>query len=103
MALKTRKPTTPGQRGLVLQSTDDITQRQPKKSLVLPLKKQGGRNSKGRITVRHRGGGHKRRIRIIDFRRDKMDVPGSVATIEINPVVNFCIELLNEKFTAHPC
>mgnify|MGYP001293689571 FL=1 len=85
MALKTRKPTTPGQRGLVLQSTDDITQRQPKKSLVLPLKKQGGRNSKGRITVRHRGGGHKRRIRIIDFRRDKMDVPGSVATIEYDP------------------
>lgn len=85
MALKTRKPTTPGQRGLVLQSTDDITQRQPKKSLVLPLKKKGGRNSKGRITVRHRGGGHKRRIRIIDFRRDKKDVPGTVATIEYDP------------------
>jgi len=85
LALKTRKPTTPGQRGLVLQSTDDITQRQPKKSLVLPLKKKGGRNSKGRITVRHRGGGHKRRIRIIDFRRDKKDVPGTVATIEYDP------------------
>ena len=85
MALKTRKPTTPGQRGLVLQSTDDITQRKPKKSLVLPLKKKGGRNSKGRITVRHRGGGHKRRIRIIDFRRDKMDVPGTVDTIEYDP------------------
>ena len=85
MALKTRKPTTPGQRGLVLQSTDDITQRKPKKSLVLPLKKKGGRNSKGRITVRHRGGGHKRRIRIIDFKRDKMDVPGTVDTIEYDP------------------
>jgi len=85
LALKTRKPTTPGQRGLVLQSTDDITQRKPKKSLVLPLKKKGGRNSKGRITVRHRGGGHKRRIRIIDFRRDKMDVPGTVDTIEYDP------------------
>jgi len=85
LALKTRKPTTPGQRGLVLQSTDDITQRKPKKSLVLPLKKKGGRNSKGRITVRHRGGGHKRRIRIIDFKRDKMDVPGTVDTIEYDP------------------
>jgi large subunit ribosomal protein L2 len=85
MPLKTRKPTTPGQRGLVLQANDDITQRKPKKSLVLPLKKKGGRNSKGRITVRHRGGGHKRRIRVIDFKRDKVGVPGTVTTIEYDP------------------
>ena len=85
MPLKTRNPTTPGQRGLVLQTTDDITQRQPKKSLLRPLKKRGGRNSGGRITVRHRGGGHKRRFRIIDFKRDKIGVPGEVSSIEYDP------------------
>ncbi len=85
MALKTRKPTTPGQRGLVLQSTSDITVRKPKKSLLRTLKKTGGRNSAGRVTVRHRGGGHKRRFRLIDFKRDKFDVPGNVETIEYDP------------------
>ena len=85
MPLKTRRPTTPGQRGLVLQTTDDITERKPKKSLVRPVKKRGGRNSSGRITVRHRGGGHKRRLRVIDFKRDKVGVPGEVASIEYDP------------------
>ena len=85
MPLKTRKPTTPGQRGLVLQSSDDITQRRPKKSLVRPLKKRGGRNSSGKITVRHRGGGHKRRLRVIDFKRNKPGVPGQVTSIEYDP------------------
>ena len=85
MPLKTRKPITPGQRGLVLQTTDDITQRKPKKNLVKPVKKTGGRNSSGRVTVRHRGGGHKRRYRIIDFKRDNFGVPGSVETIEYDP------------------
>ena len=85
MPLKTRKPTTPGQRGLVLQTTDDITTRRPKKSLMRPLKKRGGRNSAGRITVRHRGGGHKRRLRIIDFKRNKFGVPGEVTSIEYDP------------------
>ena len=85
MALKTRKPTTPGQRGLVLQSTSDITVRKPKKSLLRTLKKTGGRNSAGRVTVRHRGGGHKRRFRLIDFKRDKFGVPGNVETIEYDP------------------
>lgn len=85
MALKTRKPTTPGQRGLVLQSTDDITTRRPKKSLLRPLKKRAGRNSHGRITVRHRGGGHKRRLRVIDFKRDNPGVPGEVTSIEYDP------------------
>ena len=85
MPLKTRKPTTPGQRGLVLQTTDDITERRPKKSLLRPLKKKAGRNSAGRITVRHRGGGHKRRLRVIDFKRDKAGVPGEIVSIEYDP------------------
>ena len=85
MPLKVRKPLTPGQRGLVLQTTDDITQRKPKKSLVKPVKKTGGRNSSGRITVRHRGGGHKKRYRVIDFKRDNPDIPGVVETIEYDP------------------
>ena len=85
MPLKTRKPITPGQRGLVLQSTDDITERKPRKNLVRPLKKTGGRNSSGRVTVRHRGGGHKRRYRVIDFKRDNYGVPGTVETIEYDP------------------
>ena len=85
MPLKTRKPITPGQRGLVLQTTDDITTRKPKKSLLRPLKKTGVRNGQGRITVRHRGGGHKRRYRVIDFKRDKFGVPGEVTTIEYDP------------------
>ena len=85
MPLKTRKPITPGQRGLVLQSTDDITERKPRKNLVRPLKKTGGRNSTGRVTVRHRGGGHKRRYRVIDFKRDNYGVLGMVETIEYDP------------------
>jgi len=85
VALKRRKPTTPGQRGMVLQATDDITESRPKKSLLRPLKKRAGRNSNGRITVRHRGGGHKRRLRVIDFKRDNPGVPGVVASIEYDP------------------
>ena len=64
---------------------DEITTSTPEKSLLAPIKKKGGRNNMGRITVRHRGGGHKRRYRIIDFKRDKMGVPGKVATIEYDP------------------
>lgn len=85
MPLKVMKPTTPGQRGAVLPTSDDITTRIPKKSLVKPIKKTGGRNSQGRITVRHRGGGHKRRYRVIDFKRDKSGIPGEVTTIEYDP------------------
>jgi large subunit ribosomal protein L2 len=69
----------------VLQTSDDITRREPKKSLVLPLRKKGGRDSSGRISVRHRGGGHKRRYRIIDYKRDKVGVPGEVVSIEYDP------------------
>ena len=85
MPLKARKPLTPGQRGAVLPTSDDLTTDKPKKSLLRPLKKRAGRNSKGKITVRHRGGGHKRRLRVIDFKRDKAGIPGEVASIEYDP------------------
>ncbi len=85
MPLKSAKPTTPGRRGVVLQTSDDITRRRPKKSLLLPQKKRGGRNSSGKLTVRHRGGGHKRRLRVIDYKRDKSGVPGEVDSIEYDP------------------
>ena len=65
MPLRIAKPTTPGRRGAVLQTSEEITRREPKKSLLLPLRKKGGRNNKGRLTVRHRGGVHKRMIRRI--------------------------------------
>ena len=85
MPLKSAKPTTPGRRGAVFQTSDDITSDKPKKSLLLPHKKRAGRDRSGKISVRHRGGGHKRRLRIIDFKRDKIDVPGEVASIEYDP------------------
>ena len=85
MPLKSANPTTPGRRGAVFQTTEDITRRKPKKSLQLPLKRRAGRDSRGRISVRHRGGGHKRRLRIIDFKRDKAGVPGEVVSIEYDP------------------
>ena len=85
MPLKVLKPTTPGRRGAVLQTSDDITSRTPKKALLLPLKKRAGRSKNGRLTVRHRGGGHKRRLRVIDFKRDKSGVPGEVTSIEYDP------------------
>ncbi len=85
MPLRALKPVTPGQRGVVLQTTDDITTRRPKKALTKGLKRRAGRDGRGRISVRHRGGGHKRRYRQIDFRRDKRGVPGEIATIEYDP------------------
>ena len=85
MPLKKRKPTTRSQRGVVLQTTEDVTEQKPKKSVLLPMNKKAGRNNRGKITVRHRGGGHKRRLRAIDFKRDKPNVPGEVASIEYDP------------------
>ena len=85
MALKTYRPTSPGRRGMSSSSFEEITKDKPEKSLVSPLKKRGGRNNQGRITVRHRGGGAKRRLRTIDFKRDKLGVPGRVAAIEYDP------------------
>ena len=85
MPIRRYKPTSPGRRGMSITTFDDITTSKPERSLLAPLKKTGGRNSGGRISVRHRGGGHKRRYRIIDFRRNKIGVPGKIATIEYDP------------------
>ena len=85
MALKIYRPTSPGRRGMSGSTFDEITKSKPEKSLLLPLKKKAGRSNQGRITVRHRGGGAKRSLRIIDFKRDKFGVPGRVAAIEYDP------------------
>ena len=85
MGIKQYKPTSPGRRGATGYTFEEITKRKPEKSLVVPLKKQGGRNRQGRVTVRHRGGGAKRMLRLIDFKRDKFGVPGKVAAIEYDP------------------
>ena len=85
MALKVYRPTSPGRRGMTGSTFEEITKSKPEKSLLLPLKKKAGRNSQGRITVRHRGGGAKRMLRILDFKRDKVGVPGRVAAIEYDP------------------
>lgn len=85
MALKIYRPTSPGRRGMSGYTFDEITKDKPEKSLLKPLKKQAGRNNRGKITVRHRGGGAKRQLRIIDFKRDKTDIPGRVASIEYDP------------------
>jgi large subunit ribosomal protein L2 len=85
VALKTYRPTSPGRRGMTGSSFEEITKKKPEKSLLLPLRKRAGRNNQGRITVRHRGGGAKRRLRLIDFKRDKLGVPGRVVAIEYDP------------------
>ena len=85
MAVKTFKPTSPGRRFQTVSDFAEITTSRPEKSLLAPLKKTGGRNCNGRVTARHIGGGHKRRYRIIDFKRDKRDVIAKVASIEYDP------------------
>ncbi len=85
MALKVYRPTSPGRRGMTSSTFEEITKTKPEKSLLLPLKRKAGRNAQGKITVRHRGGGAKRRLRIIDFKRNKFGVPGRVAAIEYDP------------------
>jgi large subunit ribosomal protein L2 len=85
LALKTFRPTSPGRRGMVKISFEDITKTVPEKALLVPQTKKAGRNNRGVVTVRHRGGGAKRRTRIIDFKRDKLGVPGKVAAIEYDP------------------
>jgi large subunit ribosomal protein L2 len=85
MPVKVYKPTSPGRRGMSSSTFEEITRSRPEKSLLRPLKKQAGRNFRGKITVRHRGGGHKRRYRVIDFQRDKFGVPGRVDSIEYDP------------------
>jgi large subunit ribosomal protein L2 len=85
MAIKVYRPTSAGRRGMTVTSSADITRNDPERSLLAPLRKQSGRNNRGVVTVRHRGGGHKRRYRIIDFRRDKHGVAGRVDSIEYDP------------------
>lgn len=85
MAVKKYKPTTPGRRDMTSYTFEEITKDKPERSLVKPLRKRGGRNSYGRITVRHRGGGHKRKIRMVDFKRDKHNIPAKIAAIEYDP------------------
>jgi large subunit ribosomal protein L2 len=95
MALISRKPTSPGRRFQTATDFVEITRCQPEKSLVVTLKKSGGRNNNGRITCRYRGGGHKRRYRLIDFKRNKLEVPAKVATIEYDPNRTTRIALLH--------
>jgi large subunit ribosomal protein L2 len=85
MPIKKYKPTSPGRRFMSVSTFEEVTRAEPEKSLVQHLKKHSGRNVNGRVTVRHRGGGHKKLYRIIDFRRDKVGVPGRVSTIEYDP------------------
>jgi large subunit ribosomal protein L2 len=85
MGIKTYKPITPGQRGRTGYSFEELTTDKPYRKLLAPLKKSGGRNSDGRITIRFRGGGHKRKYRIIDFKRDKFEISGTIETIEYDP------------------
>lgn len=95
MALKKYRPTTPSRRFLTGSTFEEITKEKPEKSLLMPLKKRAGRNVYGRVTVRHRGGGNKRHYRLIDFKRDKVDIPARVAAIEYDPNRSARIALLN--------
>ena len=95
MALKKYKPTSPGRRFMSVSSFEEVTKSRPEKSLTEPLKKTGGRNNNGRITTRHQGGGHKRRYRVIDFKRTKDGIPAKVAAIEYDPNRSARIALLH--------
>ncbi len=95
MSIKKFKPTSPGRRFVTVSDFSEITAVEPEKSLTEPLRKTGGRNNKGRLTVRHRGGGHKRLYRIIDFKRNKDNIPAKVATIEYDPNRSANIALLH--------
>ena len=85
MPVKKYKPVTPGTRGMTGYTFDEITKSKPERSLLVDLRKSGGRNAQGRVTVRHRGGGHRRNIRLVDFKRDKHNIPAKVAAIEYDP------------------
>jgi large subunit ribosomal protein L2 len=95
MAVKTFKPVTPSRRGMTVSDFSEITAREPEKSLLTDLRKSGGRNVRGKVTTRHRGGGVKRAYRVIDFKRDKFGVPARVATIEYDPNRSARIALLH--------
>ena len=95
MAVKSFKPTSPGRRQMTVSAFEEITASKPEKSLLAPMKKKAGRNAQGCITVRHHGGGHKRQYRVIDFKRNKDNIPARVATIEYDPNRSARIALLN--------
>ncbi|RZP01840.1 MAG: 50S ribosomal protein L2 [Flavobacteriales bacterium] len=95
MSVRKLKPITPGQRFRVVNGFDAITTDKPEKSLLAPIKRTGGRNSQGKMTMRYKGGGHKRRYRIIDFKRNKQGVPATVASIEYDPNRTAFIALLH--------
>ncbi len=97
MALKKVNPTAPGRRFQVYPTFEEITRKSPEKSLLKVIKKSGGRNSYGRITCRHRGGGQKRHYRIVDYKRDKIDIPAKVASIEYDPNRSVRIALLHYR------
>jgi large subunit ribosomal protein L2 len=94
MAIKTYRPTSPGRRGMTVSTFEEITRTEPERSLLRPLRKRSGRNVYGRITVRRRGGGHKRQYRLIDFNRDKVGIPARVRSIEYDPNRSARIALL---------
>lgn len=94
MAIRAYKPTSPGRRGMTVSTFEEITRTEPERSLLAPLRKNAGRNFRGKVTVRHRGGGHKRLYRIIDFKRDKFGVPARVDSIEYDPNRSARIALL---------
>jgi large subunit ribosomal protein L2 len=95
MAVKKFKPTTPGRRFMTVSTFEEITKTEPERTLVEPLRQRAGRNTQGKVTVRHRGGGHKRLYRVIDFKRDKDGVPARVAAIEYDPNRSARIALLH--------
>jgi len=95
MAVKKYKPTTPGQRGMTGYTFEEVTKDTPERALLKPLRKSGGRNAYGRVTVRHRGGGHRRHIRVVDFKREKHGIPARVAAIEYDPNRTARLALLN--------
>lgn len=107
MGIKKYKPTSPGRRNMSVSTFEEITTNEPEKSLLETLNKTGGRNNNGKITVRHRGGGEKRKYRIIDFKRNKDDIPAKVASIEYDPNRSANIALLNyadgeKRYIIHP-
>jgi large subunit ribosomal protein L2 len=97
MAVRTLKPTSPGRRFMTLLTFDEITKTEPEKRLTFTKKRTGGRNAQGRITTRHIGGGHKRKIRIVDFRREKLGIPAKVASVEYDPNRSARIALLHYR------
>ncbi|GGA53713.1 50S ribosomal protein L2 [Kroppenstedtia guangzhouensis] len=107
MGIKHFKPTSPGRRQMTVSTFEEITTDKPEKSLTVPLVKKAGRNNQGRITTRHHGGGHKRKYRIIDFKRNKDGVPGKVATVEYDPNRSANIALIHyadgeKRYILHP-